>query len=264
MVRSVSTPLTILVIFAAGMLGTATLHWCCLRALPGESASRGGLKLLAMAYCRLVHRLKITGRENIPKDLSGPLVVISNHTGGLDPVFLQLGIQRPWIRWMMADDMRMPLLEPFLNWMGNIWVTDSTLPPRFDFGGSSSAGRRGDWNFPEGRVPEPAHEIRPFLPGLGHMVVKGKAKVLVAIVDGTPHTHELGQDLFTRSHPPPGWGHGFEPTATPDEVSDAVRAKLIEASGWPANEVLQVAMAGPNGIRSAPGQTGSGGVGSTP
>ena len=64
-----------------------------------------------MAYCRLVHRLKITGRENIPKDLSGPLVVISNHTGGLDPVFLQLGIQRPWIRWMMADDMRMPLLD---------------------------------------------------------------------------------------------------------------------------------------------------------
>ena len=262
-----STPLTILLIFAAGMLGTATLHWCCLRALPGESASRGGLKLLAMAYCRLVHRLKITGRENIPEDLSGPLVVIANHTSGLDPIFLQLGIQRPWIRWMMADDMRMPLLEPFLNWMGNIWVDRFHPSPHALISAVRhlrSGGAIGI--FPEGRVPEPPHEIRPFLPGLGHMVVKGKARVLVAIVDGTPHTHELGKDLFTRSH---STLHivgvmDFEPTATPDAVSDAVRAKLIEASGWPANEVLQVAMAGPNGIRSAPGQTGSGAVGSTP
>ena len=150
------------------------------------------------------------------------------------PVFLQLGIQRPWIRWMMADDMRMPLLEPFLNWMGNIWVDRFHPSPHALISAVRhlrSGGAIGI--FPEGRVPEPAHEIRPFLPGLGHMVVKGKARVLVAIVDGTPHTHELGQDLFTRSH---STLHlvgvmDVEPTATPDEVSDAVRAKLIEASG---------------------------------
>ncbi|MAV54382.1 MAG: hypothetical protein CMJ28_00320 [Phycisphaerae bacterium] len=261
-----STPLTICVFFACGMLVTAALHWCCLRAMPGESAARGGLCLLARAYCRLVHRLKITGHENLPADLSGPLVVISNHTGGLDPVFIQLAILRPWVRWMMADDMRMPLLEPFLNWMGNIWVDRFHPSPHALISAVRhlrSGGAIGI--FPEGRVPEPAHEIRPFLPGLGHMVMKSKARVLVAIVDGTPHTHELGQDLFTRSNSTIHIAGvmSFEPGTTPDEASDAVRERLVQASGWPANDVLQVAMAGPNGIRLAPGQTGSGGVGST-
>ena len=115
--------------------------------------------------------------------------------------------------------------------------------------------------FPRRSSPEPAHEIRPFLPGLGHMVVKGKARVLVAVVDGTPHTHELGQDLFIRSHPPPGWGHGFEPTATPDEVSDAVRAKLVEASGCRPTKCCKWPWPGPMGFDRPRGQTGSGGAG---
>ena len=178
-----------------------TLHWCCLRALPGESAP-AGLKLLAMAYCRLVHRLKITGEKTSQRPLRALGCDLKPHRR-FGSRLLQLGIQRPWIRWMMADDMRMPLLEPFLNWMDNIC---GPIPP-FPHALISAvrhlrAGGRLGFFLKAGFPNRPRNP--PFLPVsvYGRQI---KARVLVAIVDGTPHTHELGQDLFTRSTPPSTW-----------------------------------------------------------
>lgn len=43
-------------------------------------------------YCKLVHRVKIEGRENIPKE--GALIFCGNHKSFLDPPLIQITVKR--------------------------------------------------------------------------------------------------------------------------------------------------------------------------
>ena len=73
--------------------------------------------LIVQAYVRVVHRLKIVGRENIPgfspfflspaSGPIGPLVVVCNHTAGVDPLLVQSACPFE-IRWMMLREMMLP------------------------------------------------------------------------------------------------------------------------------------------------------------
>src|SRR5690606_13188005 len=71
----------------------------------------GGLVYLGLRlYARWGHHLDVDGRELIPtKDQAAPLVVVCNHTAGIDPLLVQ--VPCPFeIRWVMAEDMRAPRL----------------------------------------------------------------------------------------------------------------------------------------------------------
>lgn len=39
------------------------------------------------AYCKVVHRVKIIGKENVPKE--GPVIICGNHRTYLDPPLME-------------------------------------------------------------------------------------------------------------------------------------------------------------------------------
>ena len=72
----------------------AGLLWHCMRCLT-----------------RFIHRARYTGLEHLPSnDDHGGLLIVSNHTGAVDPLLIQSPC-RFLIRWMMAQDMMSPSLD---------------------------------------------------------------------------------------------------------------------------------------------------------
>lgn len=71
---------------------------------------------LVRAYLRLVHRLRVTGLENLPGE--GPVVLCANHRSYLDPPLLGCAIPRA-VHFMAKEELfRIPCLGPFIRAMG--------------------------------------------------------------------------------------------------------------------------------------------------
>ena len=117
---------------------------------------------------RLIHHLQVTGLEHLPTQRpAGPLLVISNHTGSLDP--LLISSQCPFlIRWMMGDDMMWDRMAPLWEKLRLIAVDrtgDRPVAIREAVRTLRDGGVVGI--FPEGRISLPRGEIRPFFEGVG-------------------------------------------------------------------------------------------------
>lgn len=68
--------------------------------------------VLVGALARAVWRLRVVGRENVPRD--GPLIVAANHVSNMDPPFLGVSMPRPI--WYMAKKelFAVPVLGPLI------------------------------------------------------------------------------------------------------------------------------------------------------
>ncbi len=155
----------------------------------------------ARIYCRVVHRLVVEGREHIPTSREpGPLIVVCNHTAGLDPVLVQASVPFS-IRFMMATKMRLPIFEVFWEWAGIISINTTGR----DLGGVREAMRhlRGGGVvgiFPEGAIERPPGVLLPFMHGAGILIGKSGAGVLPVAIDGTPYAAKAWGSLWRRSH----------------------------------------------------------------
>ncbi len=191
-----------------------------------------------MMYTRLVHRLEVLGREHMPDSgpNAGPLVIVANHTAGVDPLLVQSACPF-YIRWMMADDMQLPGLEGFWRWVGVIGVDRhgrEIAAAREAIRLLRSGGVVGI--YPEGTLERPPEHILPFLPGVGLIVHKSKARVLPVIIEGTPRVDRAWTSLWRMSRarvrflPVVDYADsGLKPTA----IADDLRQRFAEASGWP-------------------------------
>lgn len=205
----------------------------------------GGLFFAAgRAYVQLVHRLRVEGRAAIPPngpagEPPGPLIVIGNHTAGLDPVVIQAAV--PFhIRWIMAEDMRLPRLEWLWQWLRVIFVSRASR----DSIGTREAIRHLRHGgvigiFPEGGLERPSYQLLPFQAGVGLLIKRTGARVLPVIVDGTPQVDPAWASLWkpsrTRVH--------FKPTLdysksdlSPAQIAEDLRRRFMEWTGWPAND----------------------------
>lgn len=192
-------------------------------------------------YARVVHRLRIEGMENVPRGRRpGPLVVVANHTAGVDPILIQAACPF-FIRWMMALDMRLPALEWFWGWVEVISV---------DREGREIAATREAIRhlreggvvgiFPEGNLERPARHILPFLPGVGLIVHRSRAPVLPVLVTGTPQVDPAWSSLWRSSNATVRFlpridytGSGLPAAA----IAEDLRRRFVEASGWPPCDV---------------------------
>jgi 1-acyl-sn-glycerol-3-phosphate acyltransferase len=188
---------------------------------------------------RVVHRLEVTGLEHLPTTRPpGPLIVVCNHTGSVDP--LLVSSQCPFmIRWMMGDDLMWERMAPMWEKLQLIAVDRTgtrSIAIRTALRTLRNKGVIGI--FPEGRISLPRGEIRPFFEGVGALIARSKASTLLVWIEGTPETDEVMPSLLGRSH---AKVHFIECTPYDGErdarvIADRLRAKLIDASGWKPND----------------------------
>ncbi len=169
-------------------------------------------------YSWLIHRLRVRGREHCPGSRHpGPLIVVVNHTAGVDPVLIQAACPFE-IRWMMAAEMRLPIFEWFWSWARII-----------------SVERQGR----EGGIERPARRLLPFIPGVGFIIAKTGAPVLPAIIEGTPDTDPAWGSLwrFSRAtltfHPAINYQ---DSGLSPAEIAADLHRRFEAWTGWPAAE----------------------------
>lgn len=195
---------------------------------------------VAQTYLSLVHRIRFEGFDEIPglarlaEPGGGGLLVVANHTCGLDPMILQMPLRRR-IRWMMWTGQ----MGRGLGWL---WKHLAVLPVSQDghdlatLRESLRALQRGDvlGVFPEGGVERPPGMILPFQPGLGLLAVRSAAPILLCLIDGTPAPKVLGA-FFTRSSTRVR-AIGLlraSPGEMPAALLGRLQQTLLDASGWP-------------------------------
>jgi len=145
---------------------------------------------LARLYARFFHRLSVHGRENIPPGPSvdgRPILVIANHTAGLDPILIQAVC--PWfIRWMMAADMTGKNLEWLWHFTEVILVDRSGKAEVSGMRAALGTLARGHavGVFPEGKLRTSPNMLHPFMPGAALLISRSNALVLPVIIRGTP------------------------------------------------------------------------------
>lgn len=141
---------------------------------------KGLLKLIFT----VVLRLKIEGRENIPKD--GPLVIASNHLSLLDPPVLGIAATRK-VHFMAKEELFVPVL-------GTIYKILGAFPVRR--GGADRAAIKHGIEilesgnvlaiFPEGTRSKTG-ELGKAQPGALMMASKVKATIVPACIIGTDY-----------------------------------------------------------------------------
>jgi 1-acyl-sn-glycerol-3-phosphate acyltransferase len=201
----------------------------------------GILLRVVQVYTRVYHHAKFTGRKNIPTSKDpGPLVVVCNHTAGVDPLLVQTACPFE-VRWMMATDMRLPRYEWFWQWAGVISIDrtgkDAT-GAREAIRHVKSGGVLGV--FPEGAIEYPARHIMPFHPGVGLIISRTGAPVLPVVIEGTPQGRRgaaTWTSLWKSSHSHVTFGpllsfDGKELGAA--EVVQRLHQWYLEATGWPS------------------------------
>ena len=236
---------------AALIIAIIWLLWAALaHALAALSPRPGDLNvslaiLFARLHARLMQRLRVSGRENIPASrLPGPLVVVANHTSGLDPMLIQ-SVCPFEIKWMMAKDMQ----HPRLAWLWEL--ADVISVSRVEVAGENGATiQRGNDSaaartaikhlknkgvigvYPEGRIAPPGR-IVPFAPGVGLLVSRGDARVLQVIIEGTARTESISAALLV----PARATLRFLPMRdysgmSAAEIASDLEQRLIAETGW--------------------------------
>ncbi len=228
----------LLPLLLAGLL-LAGLPW--LRRNPRGTLIFGVVMGLAGMYVRLCHRLRVEGREHLRGlDPKGGLIVVANHTAGLDPILIQVTLDVE-IRWMMAKDMAEPSFGFFWRYLRVILV-DRTKPDARSLLAAVRHVRRGGvlGLFPEGFIERPAEELRPFRPGIGLLVTRCRCPVLPIVVEGTPPVDPAWASLFRLSRSRlrilpliPAEDLPFE---EPEQATAFLQDTFAAATGWRVGE----------------------------
>lgn len=161
-------------------------------------------------YVSLMHRARATGLAHVPAGhvagagRGGPLIVVSNHTAGLDPLLIQAFLPRE-VTWMMGRDMMLPHFADIWEFLSIIAVErEGTGKAGRDMAALRQAvkvlkagGVVGI--FPEGHIPVDGR-IGEFSPGVGLLMLLSGAPALVTRVSGTPRADRAWKSLLRRSH----------------------------------------------------------------
>lgn len=214
------------------------------RCNPREEPLAGVAVLAMRIYARLVHRLRVEGLEHVPRRRGhGPIVLVANHTAGVDPVLVQ-AVAPFEVRFLMARDMQPRFLRELWEWTGVIAVNRDGPDSRaareairwLREGGLDGAGGVIGI-FPEGGIERPARRVLPFLPGIGLIVLKGGARVLPVVIDGTPYTDTAWGSLLRRSRSRVRFLPMIDYRETsPGTIAADLRRRFLEATGWPPND----------------------------
>jgi 1-acyl-sn-glycerol-3-phosphate acyltransferase len=193
--------LTSLIILLAGvwLVWAGVAHW--LLANPRGDVPSGLTYRFIQVYARWMHRLRVINPHNIPRGRSvGPMIVVCNHTAGIDPMLVQAACPF-YVRWMMAQDMKLGGLNDVWSYFDLIFV-DRTKPDAKALRQAVRAIKAGEviGVFPEGRIERPHGALLPFQQGVGMMAAMSGAPVLPILIRGTPEAESAWGSIWRRSH----------------------------------------------------------------
>ncbi len=140
-------------------------------------------RMLCVVASRVLYRLRIEGRENVPS--SGGLLIVSNHQSHLDPVFVGVGVgRRNMASIARAGLFKNPLLRLLLRGLGSI----SLKQDEGDAGAIRTAitelkKGRAMLIFPEGSR-SPDGNVHEFKRGTWLLLSRSGCTVLPAAVEG--------------------------------------------------------------------------------
>lgn len=201
------------------------------------------------AYARLLHRLRVDGREHLADlDLNRGLIIVANHTAGVDPVLVQAALPVE-VRWMMARDMAEPRLDRFWNWLRVIRVNRDAADARSLLTAVRHVREGGVLGlFPEGFLERPPRQLRPFRPGLGLLVARCGCPVLPIVIEDTPQYDPPWASLFRMSRSRLRILPLLEASELPNEpaaITQHLQDRFAAATRWPVNEAPPPASAEP-------------------
>ncbi|MFO0832441.1 MAG: lysophospholipid acyltransferase family protein [Phycisphaerales bacterium] len=214
--------------------GALWLLWaCCAHALlqgPRPDPVTGLAWWAARLYAAWFHRCRYEGLEHVPRGRHpGPLVLVVNHTAGVDPVLVQAACPF-FVRWMMGRDMRTRYLRDIWVWIDIIDVDRKgrdTTSARAAVKVLRAGGVIGI--FPEGRIERPRGELLPFHPGVGMIVQAGNAQVLPVFIRGTPDTRTAWGSLAVRGNAVVRFGPAMHPPRADAQATTALIRAWFEA-----------------------------------
>jgi 1-acyl-sn-glycerol-3-phosphate acyltransferase len=205
----------------------------------GGRISLGLSKMLVALPIRLFWRVNYVGFEMLPKNPpDGGLIVVSNHTSGLDPVLIEYRCNYD-IRWMMWAAMMVPGVKQFARWKRTIPIT---------FGAGDRTALRSSMEilkndgvigiFPEGGIERPAEHIRPFMHGVGLLVAKSKARVLLLHISGIPERKNAFTPILLpcRARIEVIGVIDFEGERDMVKITEDLRTRIQATSGWPLED----------------------------
>lgn len=138
-------------------------------------------KFIVNVVFRIVYRIEVVGRKNIPKE--GRIVLCSNHISNLDPIMLAIAVPRP-ISYMAKKELFQNKL------LGKLLLTLGAFP--VDRQGSDLSAIRNSLKilkeekilgiFPEGTRVDKMN-LENAKSGIGLIAIKGKSPVVPVYID---------------------------------------------------------------------------------
>ncbi len=193
---------------------------------------RGFLRVLEavnLFYCRFWHRLTFEGKLPLPS--SGPAILISNHTCGIDHLLLQATTDR-LLGFMIAKE--------YYDWTWINWICRyiGCIPVKRD-GQDFSAMRSALHALKEGRVvpifpeghitPASGRRLDEIKPGCAYLALHARVPVVPAYITGTPETDDIIKAIVTPSKARVIFGHPIDLSdVQPERGTD--KSALAEAS----------------------------------
>jgi 1-acyl-sn-glycerol-3-phosphate acyltransferase len=234
-------PLILAILLPLVLVSVLLLGVPRMRRNPRGTLAFGAVMRLAGLYSRLCHRLRVEGREHLRGlDPTGGLIVVANHTAGLDPLLIQVTLDTE-VRWMMAKDMAEPRFGFVWRWLRVILVDRTKRDPRSLLAAVRHVRRGGVLGlFPEGFIERPAEELRPFRPGIGLLVTRCRCPVLPIVIEGTPQVDPAWASLFRLSRSRlrilpliPAEELNFD---DPEQATTFLQDTFTAATGWRVGE----------------------------
>jgi 1-acyl-sn-glycerol-3-phosphate acyltransferase len=188
------------------------------------------LYLVIRLYCITWHQLRASGWAPLPQ--SGPAILISNHTCGIDHMLLQAASRR-LLGFMIARE----YYEWW--WLHRICRVIGCIPVNRD--GRDLAAIRAALRalqdgrvlpvFPEGHiVAASGQRLDEMRPGSAYIAIRARVLVVPAYISGTPETDEIIEALVTPSKAQVLFGEPIDLSDIPAEKAGdkAVQALVSE------------------------------------
>jgi acyl-[acyl-carrier-protein]-phospholipid O-acyltransferase / long-chain-fatty-acid--[acyl-carrier-protein] ligase len=206
-----------------------------------------GLRVLLWFLSRIIYRIKVLGKENIPQN--GGALLVSNHMSFVDVVLISAATNRP-IRFLIFRDVyEVPFIKPFALLMRAIPIPTEMRPRDIarSFRAASDAIRAGELVcvFAEGHITRTG-SLLPFRKGM-ERIVRGLDAPIIPInlhgVWGSIFSYERERFLWKAPRRMPyrvtvSFGKWLPSTATSSEVRRAVQelhAAAFEADRLPGH-----------------------------